>query len=63
MTIFGLLWMILIVISMLMPNLNAMMFLTLLSSTIQCSNVIVMGGSGIGPQVITSAAFDKNANL
>lgn len=57
MTIFGLLWMILIVISMLMPNLNAMMFLTLLSSTIQCSNVIVMGGSGIGPQVITSAAF------
>lgn len=57
MTIFGLLWMILILISMLMPNLNAMIFLTLLSSTIQCSNVIVMGGSGIGPQVITSAAF------
>lgn len=57
MTIFGLLWMTLILISMLLPNLNAMIVLTLLSSTIQCSNVIVMGGTGIGPQIITSAAF------
>lgn len=57
MTIFGVLWIALILIGMLMPNLNAMIILTLLSSTIQCSNIIVLGGNGIGPQVITSAAF------
>lgn len=57
MTIFGVLWIGLLLICMLMPNINGMVFLTLLSSTIQCSNVLVVGDSGIGPQVITSMAF------
>ena len=56
MTIFGILWMLLIVICM-FSSFENIAALTIISATIQCSNVLVLNGSGIGPQVITSIAF------
>lgn len=46
-----------LLIAFILPKINVLFFLTILSSTLQCSNVIIIGEIGIGPQVITSAAF------
>lgn len=55
MTFFGAIWILLIVYCM-CSKIENMIVLTIISSTIQCSNVIVLNGVGIGPQVITSIA-------
>lgn len=57
MTFFGVIWLMILLIAFILPKINVLFFLTILSSTLQCSNVIIIGEIGIGPQVITSAAF------
>lgn len=57
MTIFGIIWMLILLVCLFSKRLHAIIFLTILSSTIQCSNVFIIGETGVGPQVITSAAF------
>lgn len=57
MTIFGMIWILLILICMIRPKMDGFVFLTLASSVFQCSNVFVFGDIGVGPQIITSAAF------
>lgn len=54
MTLFGLLWILLIVICMIKKNPGWMVAITIIASTLQCNNVMVLGTTGIGPQVITS---------
>ena len=54
MTFFGLLWILLIIICLMKKNPCWMIGLTILSSTLQCNNVLVIGGAGLGPQIITS---------
>ena len=57
MTLFGIIWIILIIICMIQNNPKWMIGITVLSSTLQCDNVLVIGDSGLGPQVITSIAM------
>lgn len=56
MTLFGLIWMILTVLCF-FTSIENIAVLTIISSVIQCSNVVVIGGVGIGPQIITSLVF------
>ena len=56
MTIFGIIWLAVLVILM-FSNIKYLFFFTILSSVLQCNNVLVLENSGIGPQVITSIAF------
>ena len=55
MTIFGCVWILLLLFCF--PKKENMIALTIISSTIQCSNVFVFGTIGIGPQIITSLVF------
>lgn len=57
MTLFGTIWITLIMIGMVKKDPKWMIGLTILSATLQCDNVIVINGSGLGPQVITSLAM------
>lgn len=57
MTIFGILWLGVIVWGFLKRDMKYMFSLTLLCMTLQCANVIVIGETGIGPQVLTSMVF------
>ena len=53
MTIFGIVWFLLIIYCM-TTKIENMVALTVVSSVFQCSNVLVISGTGIGPQIITS---------
>lgn len=53
MTIFGIVWFLLIIYCM-TTKIENMVVLTIVSSVFQCSNVLVISGTGIGPQIITS---------
>lgn len=55
MTLFGLLWIIILIYCF--TDVKKILTLTIVSATIQCSNVFEIAGTGIGPQVITSLAF------
>lgn len=57
MTIFGIVWCALLVECLIISNMEGLIFLTLLSSTLQCNNVFVIGNVSIGPQVVTSIVF------
>lgn len=57
MTIFGVLWILLIVFCLCKQDIKYMLSLTLFSMVLQCSNVIQMGSLSVGPQVITNIAF------
>lgn len=56
MTVFGFIWISILIIAM-FYNIKYLFLLTILSSVFQCNNVLVIGNSGIGPQVITSIVF------
>lgn len=56
MTIFGVIWLGMLIISMFF-DIKYLFLLTILSSVFQCNNVFVFQGTGIGPQVITSLVF------
>lgn len=56
MTIFGIIWVVLIVIFM-FKDIKYLFVLTILSSIFQCNNVIAIQNVGIGPQIITSIAL------
>lgn len=56
MTIFGILWIGALIIAA-FRNIKLLFVLTILSSVLQCDNVFVINGTGIGPQVITSIVF------
>ena len=55
MTLFGLIWIIMLIYCF--SDVKKILTLTIISATIQCSNVFEIAGTGIGPQVITSLAF------
>lgn len=55
MTVFGLVWIILLIYCF--SDVKKILTLTIISATIQCSNVFEFAGTGIGPQVVTSLAF------
>lgn len=52
MTLFGAIWILLIIFCFL--KIENIVVLTIISSTLQCDNVLLISGIGIGPQVITS---------
>lgn len=56
MTIFGVIWIALLMLAMFL-DIKYLFVLTILSSVFQCNNILIIGGSGIGPQVITSIFF------
>lgn len=55
MTLFGIIW--LVVLMFCFRKTKDLALLTIISSTLQCSNVIQIGDFGLGPQIITSFAF------
>lgn len=55
MTIFGILWIFILLYCF--RRKKDIAFLTIISATLQCSNVFVIGSVGVGPQIITSIAF------
>lgn len=55
MTVFGLIWLMLLAVCF--NRIEYLVILTVVSATLQCSNVIVIGTIGIGPQIITSFVF------
>lgn len=57
MTFFGILWIVLLFLSSLMQKSTYLIFLLLLSATLQSTNVVVLAGIGIGPQIITSCVY------
>lgn len=56
MTIFGIIWIICLIVAFCL-DVKYLFILTILSSTLQCDNVIIIGNNGIGPQIITSIVF------
>lgn len=57
-TIFGFIWMMLILICIYKKNIKNIITLTLFSMIFQCNNVIILSsGIGVGPQIITSFIF------
>lgn len=56
-TIFGIIWLGLIFLAFVIPNLKFIITLTFLSMVLQCSNVIILGDSLIGPATITCFVF------
>lgn len=56
MTIFGVIWIVILIGSMFL-DIKYLFFMTILSSVFQCNNVVIIGNNGIGPQIITSIAF------
>ena len=57
MTLFGVIWIALLVWSYFKKKDEYILFLLFLSGVLQCNNVLIINGSGIGPFVITSIAF------
>ncbi len=57
MTLFGAIWVAVLAWSFLKKDDEYILFMLLLSGVLQCNNVLVLGGSGIGPFVITSIVF------
>lgn len=57
MTLFGVVWLIVAAGCFIKKDIKYMLFITLLFMTFQCSNVIYLGGVGIGPGIITSLLF------
>ena len=56
-TLFGIIWLVLIAHTFIRLKLKHFIFLTLFSMIFQCNNVIMIGSQGIGPQLITSFFF------
>lgn len=57
-TVFGVIWSIIIIYCFKKVNINYMFFFTLFFMTFQCSNVIMLNADkGVGPQVLTSICF------
>lgn len=53
-TVFGILWIVLIVLAFKSKNIIYMINITLFSMLFQCCNVFEVGDIGVGPQIITS---------
>lgn len=56
MTIFGIIWIMLLILS-LFVNIKMMFALTIISSVLQCDNVLIIGENGVGPQIVASIFF------
>ena len=54
MTLFGIVWLLLLFAAIVKSKKSMLVALVLISSTLQSSNVLVVNGQGIGPQIITS---------
>lgn len=57
MTIFGVIWAFVILYCFIKDDIKYMFSVTLIFMTFQCANVIYLGSTGIGPQVLTSISF------
>ena len=56
-TIFGVIWILVICWCMWQKNIKYMVFITLLFMTFQCDTIFFLGNVGVGPQILTSSAF------
>ena len=56
-TFFGVLWLLLLLILFLRQDLKVIILVLLLSMVLQCDNVVIVDGKGVGPQIITSLYF------
>ena len=56
-TLFGIIWIVLLIYSFYKTRIQFLISLTLLSMIFQCTNVIELNNQGIGPQLITSITF------
>lgn len=54
MTVFGAVWLFLLGVAVLKKQSKFLITLVLFSTTLQSSNVFMINGQGIGPQIITS---------
>ncbi|OZG66569.1 O-antigen ligase family protein [Bifidobacterium eulemuris] len=57
MTIFGMIWLAIVIFAFCLKDIRPLIVMTILGSVFQCNNVITFAGTGIGPQIITSALF------
>lgn len=57
MTLFGIVWIVYLIFCSIQKGYNRILFALFLSMILQCDNVLVLNGSGIGPQIITSLFF------
>lgn len=53
-TLFGIIWIIAIIICFVNRRIKYLIALTLFSMILQCDNVLMLGDKGIGPQIVTS---------
>ena len=60
-TLFGLIWLILCSICFCLRHIKYLVFMLLLSAVLQCDNVFMFNGVGIGPQIITAIIFSIRA--
>lgn len=56
-TLFGFIWISLLIYTIYKKSIESMVFLTLFSMIFQCNNVFVISSIGVGPQIITSIVF------
>ena len=57
-TVFGVIWLIILTVCICIPDIRPMIFITLFGMIFQSNNILILGGvTGIGPQIITSGLF------
>lgn len=56
-TVFGVLWLSLLMVALFLKDFRYMLFCLIVSMTLQCVNVVTFSDSGVGPQVFTCAFF------
>jgi hypothetical protein len=57
MTIFGVIWVVMLAVAMYKNDWRILVAMVILSATLQCDNVFVIAGMGVGPQIFTSIVF------
>lgn len=63
MTVFGILWLCIIIWTFAKKDIKYMLATTLLFMTFQCVNVVEIGALGVGPQILTSIVFIAKAMI
>ena len=57
MTIFGIIWILIILYCFFQKDIKYMVFITLFSMVLQCANVFAFENFSVGPQVVTNLIF------
>ena len=56
-TVFGIIWLSLMIYAFFRLKIKHFIFLTLFSMLFQCNNIFIIGTQGVGPQLVTSFCF------